>query len=284
MATRFLLQHATLDTQSMVAVRFLFAAAAMLPVALRGIPLHAAGPWRVGAIVLCSGAGFSLLNTGGLNYAPAAHAAALTAPLGGVLTGIGAHWLLGEHLSRRATIGLVVITVGAIGIVLATIIESGQGGARMLIGHAHFLGAGLCWAAYVVAARDSGFTAMQTTAVAVIGSAIIYSLPWLVFAGEAIRAAPWSEIVIQGTVHGLIAATFSIVLFNISVFRLGAARSGAATALSPVLGAVMALVVLHEVAGPLQWVGYATVAIGVWLAASRGSPARGLVAPRRAGG
>lgn len=279
MATRFLLEHATLDTQSMVAVRFLFAAAAMLPVALRGIPLGALGPWRTLAIVLGSGAGFSLLNTGGLNYAPAAHAAALTAPLGGVCTGLAAHWLLKERLSRRAVIGLATITAGAVGIVAASMVESGTGGARMLIGHLHFLAAAMCWAGYVVVVRRSGLTALQATAVGVIGSALVFSIPWLIFAGGAIRAAPWSEILLQGTVHGLIAAALSVVMFNIAVVRLGAARSGAATALAPVLGAVLALVVLHEAAGLLEWAGYATVALGVWLAASRGSPARAVVAP-----
>lgn len=278
-ATRFLLEHATLDTESMVAVRFLFAGAAMLPVALRGMPLGALGVWRTLVIVLGSGVGFSLLNTGGLNYAPAAHAAALTAPLGGVCTGLAAHWLLKERLSRRAAAGLAAIFIGAVGIVVASVAGSGTGSARMLIGHLHFLGAAMSWAAYVVVMRRSGLTALQATAVGVIGSALVFSIPWLIFAGAAIRAAPWSEIILQGTVHGLIAAVLSVVLFNIAVVRLGAARAGAATALAPVLGAVLALVVLHEAAGPLEWVGYATVAFGVWLAASRGSPARGVVAP-----
>lgn len=277
-ASRYLLLHGTLDIPSMVALRFLFAAVVMLPVVLRGLPLGRLGLWRSLAIALGSGAVFSLLNTGGLYYAPAAHASALTAPLGGVLTGLAAHFLLGERLSRRSAAGFAVIAAGAIGVVLASVLSTG-GQARMLIGHLHFLGAAMCWAGYVVVARRSGLNPLQLTALSVIVSALFFSVPYLVFAGEAIRAASWQEIAVQGTVHGLLAAALSVMLFNTAIVRLGAARAGAATALAPVLGAVLALIVLREVPGPVEWLGYAAVALGVWLAASRGSPARGAVAP-----
>jgi len=262
----------------MVAVRFLVAAAVMLPVAVRGIPLGRLGVWRSIAIPILSGAAFSLLNTGGLDYAPAAHAAALTAPLGGVCTGLAAHFVLRERLSRRSALGFAVITAGAVGVVASSVVGQ-AGNARMLIGHLHFLSAAMCWAGYVVIARRSGLSALQLTAMSVIGSALIFSLPYLWLAGERIRAAPWGELLVQGTLHGLLAAVLSVVLFNIAIARLGAARSGAATALAPVLGAVFALVFLGDTPAVAEWAAYATVAAGVWLAASRGRQAPAVVAP-----
>ena len=121
-ATRFLLLEASLGSADVVALRFLVAAGLMAPHALRrGLALWQVKPLPLLGVVSGSGFAFSLCNTGGLAFAPAAHGGAMTSPLGAVFTGVLAWGLIGEPLPLRRVAGLVLIAFGAAVIVAASL-------------------------------------------------------------------------------------------------------------------------------------------------------------------
>lgn len=278
-ATRFLVVGGSLATPDIVALRFLAAALLMLPHALqRGLPLRRLGAPRLLVVVAGSGFAFSLCNTGGLAFAPAAHAGAMTSPLGAVFTGLLAHALIGERLGRRSLAGLVLIAAGAATIVLASL--EGAWGGRSWIGHLLFATAGLLWAGYSVATRGARLAALDAVALSAIGSAVVYLPPYLVLVGPRFLAAPWPEIALQAALQGGIGATLSVLLFNLGLIRLGAARAAAAGALTPTLTALFGALALGEVPGAAEVVGMAALTAGVWLA----SGARLAPAPLAPGG
>lgn len=264
-ATRFLLTSATLDPLDVVALRFLTAACLMLPYAARrGLPVARLRPASLVAIVAGSGVAFSLCNTGGLVFAPAAHSGAMTSPLGAVFTGLLAHWLIGERLGRKSTLGLAMVTAGAATIVLSSL--SGAWGGRTWIGHLLFAAAGLLWASYNVCVRGARLAALDAVALSAIGSALLYLPPYLLILGPRFLAAPWQEIALQAALHGGIGATLSIIVFSLGLVRLGAARAAAAGALTPTLTAVMGAAALGEVPSLAEAAGMAVLTAGVWLA------------------
>jgi len=281
-ATRFLLAGATLGPADIVAVRFVAAAALMLPyAALRPPPLARLRRSTLAAIVLGSGVAFSLCNTGGLVFAPAAHSGAMTSPLGAVFTGVLAHWLIGERLGRRSAFGLAMVTAGAATIVLSSL--GGAWGDRTWVGHLLFAAAGLLWASYNVFVRGARLAALDAVAISAIGSALLYLPLYLLLLGPRFLAAPWPEIALQAALHGGIGATLSIIVFSLGLARLGAARAAAAGALTPTLTAVMGAAALGEVPSLAEAAGMAVLTVGVWLASgARVSPAHPLAsAPPR---
>lgn len=278
-ATRFLLAGATMDPFDIVAVRFITAALLMLPHVLRHrMPLGRLSLPTLAVIVAGAGFAFSLCNTSGLLFAPAAHSGAMTSPLGAVFTGLLAHFLIGERLGRRSALGLAMVAGGAGAIVLSSL--GGAWGGRTWIGHLLFTAAALLWASYNVVVRGTRLAALDAVAITSIGSALVYLPPYLLIRGPRFLAAPSAEIAAQAALHGGIGATLSIILFNLGLVRLGAARAAAAGALTPTLTALMGVAVLGEVPSVPEAAGMALLTAGVWLASgARLSSADSLAPP-----
>ncbi len=263
-ATRYLLGASSLRAPDMVALRFLTAAILMTPHAIRnGLPLRKLKPLELVAVVGGSGFAFSLCNTGGLVFAPAGHSGAMTAPLSAVWTGVLAHFLLRESLSRRSVIGLGLIVAGVATLVGATLAGHSP---RIFIGHALFACAGLLWALYTVAIRRARVASLDAVALSTIGSTIVYLPPYLAISGPRFLEIPLSELALQALVHGVFAATVSVILFNIGVARLGAARAASPAALNPALTALLAIPTLGEVPSWPELPGFVALTAGVWLA------------------
>lgn len=259
-------QLVQLNVWDLVALRFMVAGAITLPIALRRPPrLARLGPWRTLLAIGMGGVSFSLCNTGGLAFAPAAHGGAMTAPLGAVFTGLLAAFVLGERLSRRRAVGLAMIIAGAVAIVLANLAAAPP--PSLFLGHALFLGAALQWATYTVIVRRAGLYPLEALSIACLGSALVYLPPWLLLRGPAVLlAAPPETLLAQGLLHGVIGQTASIALFNFAVMRLGASRAAACGALVPPMVAAGALLFLNEVPKLSELPGLAALTLGVWLA------------------
>lgn len=263
-ATRYLLSEATLRAPDMVAVRFLTAGLLLTPHALRrGLPVRRVPPLSLAAIVGGAGFAFSLCNTGGLVFAPAGHGGAMTAPLSAVFTGALAHAVLGERLSRKSLFGLGLILAG-----VATLVGATLAGHRATVffGHALFACAGLLFALYTIAMRRARLSALDAVAISIFGSVLVYLPPYLLLFGPRFLSAPPGELALQGLLHGGVAATLSVVLFNVGVGRLGAARAASMAALNPGLTALLAIPALGEVPSWLEVPGFAALTVGVWLA------------------
>jgi drug/metabolite transporter (DMT)-like permease len=84
-----------------------------------------------------------LLVNAGLLFAPAAHGGALFPGVMPLMVALLAAAILGEAITPRKNAGLILIVLGAIGIVWAS---GGTLGTHQNIGHLLFLCAGLAWA------------------------------------------------------------------------------------------------------------------------------------------
>lgn len=74
------------------------------------------------------------------------------------------------------------------------------------------------------------------------------------------------EVVLQGLLHGGIAAKLSVILLNVGVGRLGAARAASPAALNSGLTALLAIPALGEVPSWPEVPGFVALTAGVWLA------------------
>jgi drug/metabolite transporter (DMT)-like permease len=260
---------APLDVWDLVALRFLVAAVIAAPLLrthrprLSRLGTGLPGVARVLVAASMGGFSFSLCNTGGLAFAPAAHGGAMVAPLGAVTTGLLAAFVLGERLSRARALGLGLIVSGVVLLVLANAVASPP--PMIFLGHALFVGAAVQWATFTVVIRAARLHPLEALVLACLGSALLYLPAWLVLRGPAaLLAAPWPTLALQGVLHGVVGQTASIALFTFAVTRLGAARAAACGALVPPMVAAGAWLFLDEIPHLGELPGLAALTFGVW--------------------
>lgn len=274
-ATRasLLLGGAGIGVVDLIALRFAVAGLVTVPVALKNPPpVIRLGAFRSVLAASMGGFSFSLCNTGGLVFAPAAHGGALTPTLGAVFTGTLAALLLGERLTRLRLGGLALILLGAA--ILLGVTFASDAPVSIFIGHALFATAALQWSLYTITIRGARLAPLPALALANLGSAVLYLPPWLLLRGPgAMLALPTRVLIEQGVLHGVLTQVVSVVLFNLGVLRLGAARAASCGALVPPAVALGAALFLGEPPRPAELPGLAAVTVGVWLASRKSGTA-----------
>jgi drug/metabolite transporter (DMT)-like permease len=218
-------------------------------------------------LVICAGAGvpYVLIASGGLQFAPAAHAGALipgTMPLWAALL---AMIFLHEKISGPRKLGLMLIPVGIVIFVGAGLTEFETGYWR---GHLLFITAAICWASFTVAMRRAstrGFTALHAAAVVSVVSALWYLPIYAFFLPHRIADAPMDVIVIQTIYQGIFVSIISLFAYARGVSILGASLGSSFASLVPVLAMLAAIPLLGEVPKPVDYFGIAAVTLGVFL-------------------
>lgn len=178
----------SLSPFDITALRFACAGLLLLPIVIQrgwGLTLIGFRTW----FIICFGAGvpYVLIASGGLQFAPAAHAGALipgTMPLWAALL---AMFFLQEKISGIRRLGLLLIPVGIVIFVGAGLTQFESGNWR---GHLLFLTAAMCWASFTAAMRVAslkGFTALHAAAVVSVVSALWYLPVYAVFCRIALR-------------------------------------------------------------------------------------------------
>ncbi|CAH1691249.1 Permease of the drug/metabolite transporter (DMT) superfamily [Hyphomicrobiales bacterium] len=226
-----------LRPEDLAALRFMVAAPVSL-LLLRRIPISRRNlPYTV-VMAIGVGPAFGIVVAKGFQVAPASFGGAMTAVCGVLLSLIGAVLLLGERLSRRQWLGIVITVLGLA--VLALI-----SGGSIMIGY--FLCGGLLWAAYGVAARASGLKAMEAAGAVAMLSAVFFLPPYFYFAGDALWQADAGELWLQGIGQGILTGTVALALHAYAVVVLGAARGALFQSLVPPFTLILSLVFLWEV-------------------------------------
>jgi drug/metabolite transporter (DMT)-like permease len=263
------MQAGRIAVADLIALRFAVAGLITLPAAIaRPPPIARLGPLRTLCTASMGGFTFSLCNTGGLAFAPAAHGGALTPTLGAVFTGCLAALLLGERLSGQRMLGLGLILAGAAMLVGATLAATLP--PSIFIGHALFAAAALQWSTYTIIVRGSRLAPLDALVLTCIGSAVLYLPGWLLLRGPAaLLAVPAGSLLVQAVLHGVLTQVLSVVLFNVGVARLGAARAALCGALVPPLVAIGATLFLGEPPSASELPGLAALTVGVWLASRK---------------
>lgn len=190
----------SLTPWDVAAIRFAVAGVLLLPYLLkRGLALGRLGWVGLAAIVVGSGAPMVLLVNAGLLFAPASHAGALFAGVMPLMVAMLAAVFLNEDFAPQKIGGLILIALGAIGIVWAS---SGTLGSPQNFGHLLFLCAGLTWAGYTVAMRRARFDGLHAAAISAVGSLILYLPVYAIVARTGLFRAPFLDVALQAVVQG----------------------------------------------------------------------------------
>jgi inner membrane transporter RhtA len=149
--------------------------------------------------------------------------------------------------------------LAAVGVVLLT--EPWHGGID-LVGVAFALGAGVCWAAYIVLTQRVGddLSGLQGLAVSIPVSAIVASL----VVGPSVLAGLTWQLLLAGLGLAVILPVVPFILELLALRRLTTTAFGTLMCLEPAFGLVIGLLVLHQVPGWAPVAGIAfVVAAGV---------------------
>jgi drug/metabolite transporter (DMT)-like permease len=211
--------------------------------------------WLLGAIAV-GGIAAPVLLLYGLARTTAA-SASLLLNLEAAFTALLAWLVFREHTDRRVMLGMALIVAG--GLLLAWSPGALAGAAR---GAMAVAAAALCWAVdnnltRNVAAADATFIAAIKGLIAgvtncALALALGASLPRPGLFGAAMTL-------------GLLGYGISLVLFVMALRGLGTARTSAYFSTAPFLGALLAVLVLHEPASMTLWFAALLMGAGVWL-------------------
>ena len=258
----------TLTAEDLAALRFGFAGILLLPVVWRrGFALDRVG-WR-GLLVMVLGAGvpYVLLASHGLKLATAAEAGVLipgTIPLFVALISVVT---LHETIGQVARLGLALITAGVVLIVTPALLDAAG---WQLAGYGVCMVSSVLWAAYTIQARRIGLDALHATAIITVISAALFLPIYALLAGEGLRAASWSEIVVQLVYQGPLTGIVALLVYTRAIALLGATRTAAFTALLPLTTLVLGILVLGEWPSLGDRAGAVLAAVGVLLATAFG--------------
>lgn len=174
----------------------------------------------------------------------------------------------------RTRIDLLVALTAGIGVYVLVL----PGPASDVLGIALGIGAGVCWAAYIVASRVAGgrLPGIRATALAMSLSTLVYLPVLLVLGSRAFGGQigwhPFGFAVAAGVLSSAIPYALDIIALR----RLTAPVFGVLMSIHPVFAALSGLVVLGQVLDPHEWAGIIVVvvanAVGVW---SRRNPPKG---------
>jgi drug/metabolite transporter (DMT)-like permease len=269
--------HKTLTPFDIGFVRFIAAAIVLVPwgwylVRKQRVEQPNAETWlgvspypfkRAALIGIFAAIGYSCFAYSGFFYAPAAHASVLMPGMLPLWTAMLAFFFLGTPITGRRAIGLALIAIAAL-LVGGTSVVKTLGTGDTWKGDILFLCASFCWGTYTMLARKYQLGAIQATIAVSVFALVTYVPIYGVLAftktiHTQLFAAPWSEILLQGFLQGILSVVISGITFVKMVETFGPVRSTMITSVTPPLSALGAVVFLGE---PLGW----TLVLGLVLA------------------
>lgn len=250
----------SLDPYDLTALRFLVSGVILLPFVLRrrlgGLE------WRLTLLMVAgAGAPFILIMSAGLLFAPAGHAGVIVPSTMLSCAMLGGWLILGDRPELKRLLGYIVILIG-IGLIGREGIAGGFG-SETWIGDLMFIGCGVLWAIYTVAARAVKAEPLHATALVAVVSMILYLPAYAILGDWSILNAPLSEVLLQGFFQGVVTAILALFFYTRAVACLGAARGAAFAALVPGLAVLFAYPVLGEVPSWMELAGVLVVSGGM---------------------
>lgn len=212
-------------------------------------------PWLAGAILAGGVAGPILLMVG-LKTTSAA-SASLLLNLEGVFTATLAWFAFKENFDGRILAGMVAITAGC-----AVLSWPGGGISFISWGAMAVIGACLAWGIDNNLTRrvSAGDPLQIAAAKGLVAGSVNLTIAVLIGA-----ELPNTAMVLSASVVGLFGYGISLVLFVLSLRRLGTARTGAYFSVAPFVGAAISIVFLKENVTLSFLIGAILMGMGVWL-------------------
>jgi len=153
--------------------------------------------------------------------------------------------------SSRKAIDFVWIGLAITGLLL--LIPLGEGAQGIdLVGTAYALGAGVCWALYILFGQKAGAdNGGQTAALGVIIAALFIAPVGIVHAGSALLTPALIPIALA---VALLSTALPYTLEMIALTRMPTRTFGTLMSIEPAFGALSGLLFLHEVLSVTQWI------------------------------
>ncbi|KTC24570.1 transporter [Pseudomonas putida] len=175
------------------------------------------------------------------------------------------------YASRRA-MDFVWIGLAVVGLLL--LIPIGQTGAAIdLVGAGYALGAGVCWALYILYGQKAGAEhGIQTAALGVMVAALFVAPIGIVHAGSALLNPALLPVAIG---VAILSTALPYSLEMVALTRLPARTFGTLMSIEPAFGALSGLLFLNEVLSMAQWLAIAaiiTASVGATLSMRKESP------------
>lgn len=269
---------------TLAALRFLIAAGVLIPIAaarggLSGLPR----PVPLLSLTLMSLTGIVIFTVGfnlALAYGSAVQGA-LIFSLVPAAVAIAAVIGLKEALSMRRIAGIALSVVG-----VALVVSAGERGGdapQPLLGALFMLGAIVAWAVYTVLAKRLAAADQIVVIACVSAIGVLILLPLAAFelqrgAWPRPSAQAWSGVLFLG----LVASAAAYIVYSRVLQVLDASLVGVYSNLDPIVGVLMAVLLLGENLHLGQIVGGAIAFAGMWLATVEGGVREGTRSARRA--
>lgn len=159
------------------------------------------------------------------------------------------------YASRRA-IDFLWIGLAIIGLLL--LIPMGESSSGIdLLGACYALGAGGCWALYILYGQKAGAdNGIQTAALGVIVAALFVAPFGIVHAGSALLTPSLIPIALG---VAILSTALPYSLEMVALTRLPARTFGTLMSIEPAFGALSGLLFLHEVLSLAQWLAIASI-------------------------
>lgn len=251
-----------LGLADLAALRFGIGGTLLFPVLLRGDLRRVT--WRDSAALAVSGGlGFALLAYTGLSLSPATHGAVLlhgTLPLFTYAVMRATSW--GSRPGQRAA-GIVLIGAG---IALMAYDSLAVASPRQLVGDAFLLLASLSWSSYGVLSRRLGLPSASGAAIVAVLSLCAFLPVYALWPGKALFTVGRWELLLQGTVQGVLIGAVSIFVYTRAVAALGPGATALFAAAVPVVTTLAAIPLLSEVPSRVAVVGVGVVTLGMIVA------------------
>jgi drug/metabolite transporter (DMT)-like permease len=267
--SRYAVLHG-MTAHDMMAVRFGTAGLLLLPLFLRrGVADCSGVGWGRGLFLLVSsGFPMSFLMLTGLSLAPAAHGATITPGTVTMIGIAGSVVMFGAAITRN----LVVGTACMLGGLACLAIAGSSGGQGTLTGDMLFLCCGLLWGFYPLMVQRWRIDGLHAAAIVAVLS-LAYLPFYFAFFFRGLDVAPWGVFVFQAFYQGVLNVIVGLWLWGRAAHVLGAAVVGRFPPLIPVTGTALAIPILGEWPGSMQWIGIALIVGGLFVASWR-RPAR----------
>ncbi len=159
------------------------------------------------------------------------------------------------YASRRA-VDFLWIGLAIIGLLL--LVPIGETSASIdLVGAAYALGAGVCWALYILFGQKAGAdNGIQTAALGVMIAAVVVAPVGIVHAGAALLTPALIPVALC---VAILSTALPYTLEMVALTRLPARTFGTLMSIEPAFGALSGLLFLHEYLSLAQWLAIACI-------------------------
>ncbi|WP_282348483.1 threonine/homoserine exporter RhtA [Pseudomonas sp. PS01301] len=242
-----------IGAQGTTALRLIFASVFML-ILLR--PWRARLTWKALQTVMIYGIALGCMNLlfyMSLRTVPLGIAVALefTGPLAVAI------------LASRRAMDFVWVALALVGLLLLIPLGDAQAGLDP-VGVCYALGAGVCWALYILYGQKAGAdNGVQTAALGVMIAAVFIAPVGIAHAGTALLDM---ALIPTAIAVAILSTALPYSLEMVALTRLPARTFGTLMSMEPAIGALSGLLFLHEVLSATQW-----LAIGAIIMASVGA-------------